>query len=373
MNDLAIAMGIGIDKADDQYLLSVQAVVPNAVAANRGSSGGLPVVTYKSQGKTIFEAMRRMTTVSPRKIYAAHLRVLVLGETLAREGIADALDFLTRDHELRSDYYIVVARAASAEAVLKRVTALERIPANKLYTSLQISEKVWAPASTVTLNKLIQEMVTEGKSSVISAVEVWGDSRAGATKNNIENIDPPGRINANGLAIFRKDRLIGWLNETESTAYNFLVNNVRSSVVEFPCPKGGSLAAEVIRSDTRIKGKVVDGKPRVDIFIRAEVNIGEVACSIDLMNERTIKALENAGAEELKSLCLQSIRTMQRQYRLDIYGFGEAIHRAAPAAWSKLRTDWNGHFANMDVSIEVDYRIRRLGTIGNAFKDKIKE
>lgn len=72
LNELAIAVGFGVDKDGEQYRFSVQVVDPGEVAANKGgTSGRTPVTMYHMSAPTIFEALRKMTTVSPRKIQFA--------------------------------------------------------------------------------------------------------------------------------------------------------------------------------------------------------------------------------------------------------------------------------------------------------------
>src|SRR4051794_14201842 len=111
LNELAISVALGIDKVDGQYQVTAQVVQPGEVAAKKGGNGGsAPVTMYQEKGVTTFEAIRKMTTISPRKIYAAHLRIVVFSEELAREGIGEALDLLSRDYELRTDYYLLVAK-----------------------------------------------------------------------------------------------------------------------------------------------------------------------------------------------------------------------------------------------------------------------
>jgi spore germination protein KC len=80
LNDLAIAVGIGIDKIGDRYQISAQVVLPSQIAGSKGGSPQAPVNLYKATGSTVYEALRKITTISPRKIYISHLRILVLGE-----------------------------------------------------------------------------------------------------------------------------------------------------------------------------------------------------------------------------------------------------------------------------------------------------
>ncbi|MGZ6507300.1 MAG: Ger(x)C family spore germination protein, partial [Tumebacillaceae bacterium] len=136
LNDLGIVVGLGIDKQGDRYLLTAQLVNPTEIVSTKGGGSNLPVTTFQTTGRSVFEAVRRMTTISPRKLWGSHLRVCVLGEDFAREGVSKALDLLSREHELRSDFYLIVAKGTRAENVLKVLTPLEKIPSTSLFSKL---------------------------------------------------------------------------------------------------------------------------------------------------------------------------------------------------------------------------------------------
>ncbi|WP_228552692.1 Ger(x)C family spore germination C-terminal domain-containing protein, partial [Paenibacillus polymyxa] len=69
----------------------------------------------------------------------------------------------------------------------------------------------------------------------------------------------------------------------------------------------------------------------------------------------------------------QVIRKAQKKYKTDIFGFGNAIHRDNPKLWNKIKKDWDEEFLDMDVEVNVDFKIRGLGTISNSFLESIKE
>lgn len=372
LNELAIAMGMGIDKQDEQFKVTMQVVVPGEIAAKKGR-GAAPVVTYSAVGDSVFEAIRKITTESPRKIYISHLRILILGEALARAGIGKSLDFLTRDSEARSDFYIAVAKDSKAEDMLKVLTSLDAIPPNMLFTALETSQKAWAPTVSVTLDKVISDLTSEGKQPVLTGITIKGDPEAGNNTKNVQTVDNPARLQYTSLAVFHKDKLIGWLNETQSKAYNYILDNVKSTVGIIPCPKGGELSVEVIRSKTKVKGSVIQGKPRIDIDIRIEANIDEVGCNIDLTKNKTIAELKKAGEAKVKRLILDSVHFVQREYKVDIFGFGQTIRRSNPKAWEKMKKDWDRYFVNLEVHVKVDGPIHRLGVVGNSFLERIKE
>ncbi|OMD92206.1 spore gernimation protein GerC [Paenibacillus odorifer] len=373
LNDLAIAVGIGIDKIGDQYQVSAQVVLPSQIAGSKGGSPQAPVNLYKATGNTVYEALRKITTVSPRKIYISHLRILVLGEDLAKEGISDVLDFMSRDNDTRNDYFIVVAKDARAEDALKILTSLEKIPAVRLFSSLETSEKNWAPTSTVTLGTLITELVSKGKNPVLTGVVIDGSVDEGETPKNVETVDSPTELKYSGLAIFKEDKLIGWLNPEESKVYNYLTNKVRSTVFYIQCPEGKKVSLDVFEARSKMKGSIHSGKPEITIEQHLESDLGEVQCrNLDLRDPKTITQLEQIANKKVINLFEATIKKVQTEYKSDIFGFGEIIHRSNPQAWKKLRNNWDETFVNLPVSVKMDIKIRLLGKVTNSFLEEAK-
>lgn len=194
-------------------------------------------------------------------MYFSHLRICVIGESMATEGMAKSLDLLSRYHQFRTDFYIVVSKGTSAEDTLKIMTPLDPIPANDLFSSLETSQKNWSPSTTVTLDELVSALTSEGMQPVLTGLRIVGNKETGETSGNVQEIAPSARLQYSGLAVFRKDRLIGWLNETESRGYNFIRGKVQSSVGFVACPRGGKVVSEIIRTQTTIKGNVYRGAP----------------------------------------------------------------------------------------------------------------
>lgn len=367
LNDIAIALAMGIDRTGDGYTVSLQIVNPGEVAAKTGIGKGAIVLTQTEEGDTLADALRRITTKTPRKINLAHLRILVFGEELAKSGVGKTLDFLSRNHEVRTDFAVLVARGETAEKILRVYTvAQEPIPANKIFKSLDTSEKVWAATSVISLDELITDISREGKYPVLSGIGLLGktEEESRETKENVESMKPRVVLHLENLAMFKKDKLVGWLNENESKGYNYIVGHVKGSVGAFSCPNtgGGKVAVEVIRAKSVIKGSVVEGKPKVNVSLRTENNIADIQCDLDLSKLETVGRLEQTTEEALEGYMRMVVKKAQKA-GTDIFGFGDAIRRADQAAWEKLKPDWNEEFAKMEVQYQVDVKIRRLGTI----------
>ncbi|WP_276322033.1 Ger(x)C family spore germination protein [Paenibacillus thalictri] len=373
LNDLGIVLGIGIDKSGNEYEVSVQIVNPSDISLKKGGGGGRsPITVYSAKGNTVVEAIRRLTMLTPRISYFAHIRIFILSEELAREGISKTLDYLSRDHEFRTDFYIAIARGTTAKQLLSCLTPLEKIPANKMYNSLDIAEKEWSPVATIQLDELIRSVISKGKDPVLTGLRIVGDQERGNTNANVEASNPPANIQVWGLAVFKKDKMIGWLNETESKGFTDLTDKLHRTIIEAACPQGERLAVDVIRSNSTVKGSVNNGKPKVEITIRSEADISDVECRINLSRNETIAYLQKEIAATIKHNSEAAVKKA-KFLQSDIFGFGEAIRRANPSYWKTIQNDWEDHFQNLQVDIKADVKIRRTGTTGDSYLNKLTE
>ncbi|MDQ0897271.1 MULTISPECIES: Ger(x)C family spore germination protein [unclassified Paenibacillus] len=372
LNDLAITVGVGIDKSGKDYLVTAQIVIPSEVAAKKGSGYSTSITTISATGVSTLEAVRKLTTLSPRKIFASHLRILVIGEELAREGISKVMDGLARDHEVRSDFFIIVARDTTAASILKILTPIERIPANKMFKTLESSERAWAPTISVELDRFISNLATPTKNSVLTGIRIQGDKQKGMSESNLSKTTPPSYLEYSGIALFKKDKLVDWLNEEESKGFNYIMGNVKSTMGHLNCPQGETLSIEVNRTNTKVKGQIVNGNPEINISLFVEENISEVQCQIDLLDPNTIHELEQITETKLKQIMTSAIKKA-KQNKADIFGFGEAIEDVSPKTWLKVKSDWENEFSKLKVNIDTDVHIRGLGTTNNSIIERSGE
>ncbi|CAG9608709.1 Ger(x)C family spore germination protein [Pseudoneobacillus rhizosphaerae] len=373
ITELMIVTGMGIDRDSDtgEYKVTVQIINPGEIASQTKTER-LEVTTYQTTGESIYEVMRRFSTKVPRRMYLAHIQLVIFGEELAKEGIGKTLDFISRNHEFRTDFFILVSKNGKAEEVLNVLTPTEASPSVSLYSSINVSEKIWAPTKGVHLDELLNTLVSEGKHPVLTGVEVRGDKERGDTVSSLEQIKPAAVTKITGFAAFRNDKLVGWLTENESKGYNYIINNIKSTVGSIPCEDSGIIALDVKKIKTDLKTNVKSGKPSITIKTNIEADLGEIQCDMDLSKTSVIKQIEEDAAKQVQSLMEHSITKAKEDLKSDIFGFGETIHRQHPKAWKKLKGNWDETFQDLEISFDMNYEIRRIGTISNSFQKVIK-
>lgn len=373
LNELAFVLGYGLDKEGDQFKVTMQVVVPAEIATTTSKGGGTPVTVYEFKVPTVFEALHKFTLMSSRSSYLGHIRVLVLGEELARAGIGPVLDVITRSREPRTDFFIIVARDAKASQVLRILTPLDKLPANRLFYSLQTSSESTARTSPVTIDKLIARLVAEGRNVALSSVEIVGDRSVNGSVKNLESTVPKASLEIHGLAVFKKDKLIGWLNEKETIGYNYIMGEVKSSAGPVKGEDGKPIVMEALRTSTKRKVKIIDGEPNIYISVRATVNIQASQSTDKLDDDQVIRELEKKAEERIIYLMENAADQIIEKYNSDILGFGQLIYQSHPKVWEKLKEQKENYLKTLPVHYQASVHINRIGLIDKSFQGDIKE
>ncbi|GIO15216.1 hypothetical protein J19TS2_47710 [Cohnella xylanilytica] len=367
LKSLSIIGAIGIDKMPDSqlYRVSFQIINPSTVASAGGGTAAnptaMPITVYTGTGRTIFEAIRKTSKISPRQLFFSHIRLLVIGESLAREGVSNLFDFFERSHEIRLTTKLLVARGVQAEKLLQVLTPLEKIPANAAYGKLESTKKLWSESLDVGVDDVINTLISPSKQLLISGARIVGRSEEGGKKSNLENAKLPAEIEIKGIALFKDGRLETWLDDDLARGTLWIRDELKTTVIPIPCKREEGIAAiEVTRSSTRVRASMEDGEPVFRVFVREEGNVNEVTCAVDLGKKEEILRYEDEWKAETERQIREAIRFAQSQSS-DILGFGEVLNRSHPKTWKKLEDRWSSIFARCKTEVRAEAYIRRSG------------
>lgn len=365
LNSLAFMISMGIDKTEDGLLITVQVLNPRAIASQK-TVNEPTVVVYTEKGKDTIEIIRKIITQSSRKLNATHLQTIIFGEDFAKEGITEVLDFLTREHQFRTDFYFAVAEGSTANSILNNLTKLDTNPSIKLYSSIKASDEIWAGTKSVKIISLINSILSDGKNAVITGVRLAGDSQTDDTLDNLKEIkaDP---IKIMNLAVFQEDKLVGWLNEEESKGYNYILGHVPSTMGYVEDKKTGKITTEVTGTKSKRTASLVNGKPVISVTIDVKANIETSSSVLDITKAENLELVEKLGEDKINEMVSKTIKKAQKDLHSDVFGFGEVIHRTYPKLWGTLKENWEREFTDLPVHVNVTMKIEKTGTISNSF------
>ncbi|KSU81940.1 spore germination protein KC [Fictibacillus enclensis] len=378
LNDLAIVSAVALDlDKQGRFIGTFQFVNPgNVTGGFQGGGGGQgnAVSVYSAKGDNMDEISRRMSTKVSRNLYYAHANLLVISEELAKKkGILPILDAFDRDPTFRNTATVVISHQAKAADLVKTLTAIDKIPANKMIKMLRFSERVYGGTMNVMIMDVVRDLTDDGKQPVISGLNLKGSAETGKTLQNIMQTTPESAPQIGGLALFKDGKLTGWLNGSKARGAVWTLNKIKKT--EININKKGKKAAivlEVIRQNTKISATTIDGTAHLMVKVETEGNIGETKVPINLKDPMVIKRLEY-GFEGAIEKEIKSAITVAQKKKTDIFGFGDAVHRSQPETWKRISKNWDeDYFAKANVKIKVDVFVRRTGLRSNSFLSDVK-
>ncbi|WP_144547884.1 Ger(x)C family spore germination protein [Bacillus sp. X1(2014)] len=356
VNDIAIVTAIGLDLVEDNMIrLTLQVAIPTKLGPTGGSSGGgkdHSTFVISEKGVTVSEAYRNLQMKLSRRVFFSQSRVLLISESLARKGIFNIIDFYTRFHQPRMNSFIMFTEGAASE-VIKNIPNLESVSAEetKELAKLSVGLKVY-------VRDFLNMLLTDGLEPYAPQYKL--------TSVEVDTENESGKIQAiNGAAVFKKDKLIGWMDETETRGILWLRNEIEGGVITITVPKekgGGNISFDIIRSKTQILPHHEHGQMKITVNVASEMSAIENTSKLVLFNPKVIEEIQKNIEKEIKGRIQLVVNTAQKDFQSDIFGFGQAVYREYPKAWNTFyKKNWNHEFSQVEVNINSKVYVRRIG------------
>lgn len=372
LDELGISLILGFDVVEDKLLITAEVVDPQYSSSSSDTWEGSTVKYVQGIGNTVFEAFRDITLKFDRRIYAAHNKVLIFGEELARSGLITHIDQLFRDREQRESAFMLIAKGARAYEVMGVNSGLETVPANYI---LDLIKNINNNPKSIDTNIIsyMQHYYHEGHHPIVGVIEKKRKNVIDKTSEDKGSEEY--ELSIIGSAIFRKDKLIGYLNGNDTKAVNYLLNNIENGIITFPIFNSSEEKVQSEGLPTNVSSvNVIKGKTKNDIeingdkvILKTKINIraalGELIAKTDVSNEEDIRRLEDACSKTVEVNIESAVKKVQQEYGTDIFGFGMAFHHKYPKQWEKIKENWDEIFKDAEFQIEVKTSIIRTGLI----------
>lgn len=375
LNTIGISLVVGLDlEKNNDILLTVEIIKPTPSAGNSKEQESRAVEYVQGRGKSIIEAFRDITLKFDRRIFASHTKVFIFGEEFAKKGMLKYMDFLQRDHELRETAYILVAKDSKAYEVMGIKSGIEDIPANYVLQLIK-NENFNSKAVDLNISEFLKYYYEEGLQPVVGIIEK--KKKMPIIKENTSKKEY--ELSIEGAAVFKKEKLIGYLNGLETRGFNFLNGEVKGGLIQFLTPnvqenknsiltsindnKKSRVVVEVIRSKTKKDIDIINGKIVLKVNVVLKGMLSEVIGDLDVSKEEVIKEVERTCSLEIKREMEEVMRKVQSEYKIDIFSFAPIFHRKHPEKWQEIGDNWDDFFSEAKLDIEVDTDILRTGLI----------
>lgn len=360
INDLALVMAVGIDKVEDKNEIEITVEVARPADA-RGQTGapagntGDPIWSASATGNTLFEAIRNLSNFSTRRVFWAHNFIIVVSEDVARDGVADIIDFFTRNPELRMRTWIAIT-PDKAKNIVSTMTGLEVIPGealDKLYRYTTVS----GTAPRTELIDLKAAYLSETTQPVISRLRLI---ERGVSNKKQGQMGAIKQVALEGAGVIKNEKLIGILDADETRGMLPFIEKVDSGAIVLPCPNEPKqfITAEIRKQKLKVTPQFKNSKPVFKVNQKVRTNIVEAGCPFSIQDDEQVRKLEKDIEEKMKADIEKVLTKAQKEYKADFLELGQRFNNKFPAEWKEIKRDWESIFADVNIDVNVDAEIK---------------
>lgn len=409
VEQLAIVAGFSVDlnEEDPQKPVLMTFEVMDLGGDASGKSSSVSSTVIQMDGVGVFDAVRNASMKTTNRLYFAHAKVMLIGEEVARKGIAPYLDWVMRDAEPRLTLRLLVTKGSMG------ATALDtQFPINPV-TSFGIDDMVLNDTETlafipsVRLYEAFNAIYETGMDLVLPAIEVnpdeivtneskakkqleaggetpqdsmgaegagGGSGGSGGASGGAQDQGEGGKEdeskkkthNIAGSAVFRDDRLVGYLNQEQTRYMLYATDGIKGGLLNLPLDDRNQdtmITYEVFKNTTKTSVKKQDdGSFAIELQIKSEVALGEEGPGVfGQLQPFSYEQLQDAASASLESRVAELIKMVQQDYGADVFCFGRKIAQRYPKEWKEIEQDWHELFKTLPVTVSAEVNIRNTG------------
>lgn len=361
LNKISIVSGLGwdIDPDTGQVTLTYQSIIPSEIKSSSSTGGGgqqqggSPLHTIQLDqvtGSSVYDVLSRYTQRGSRIPFYEHTQVYVFGKAGAEQGIYEFLDTIARNPVSRPDALMVVSEK-NASDILAIQDGMENIQAFGMAAEIKLSAE-FSKYPAVTSLEFQNRLLSNTTAPIAPMVGIYEET--GPEGKEIQ------KIRVDGTAVFKGDKMIGQLNERESSGLLWAINKINKGFVNIP-----EASMEIVQAKSKMVPELQGDQIKITIEIDEESNLVEYKSHQD-MTPDVMQELEMGQAKEIES---QVMAAVAKSFALDadVFGFGDAVHRKYKKEWQDLKPRWNDIYPNIEVVVKAKTHLNEVGDINNAF------
>ena len=361
LNTIAIMTATEINKIDDEFIIHAQVVNPQSTDTVNIQA---PFIMYEGRGQTIHEAYRSIKAQSSRYLYPNHMQILIINENLAKEDITQIIDLYLRIPDIRTEFNVLIGQN---ENILNITTPIDDVSSTSILDTMKTNNKYLGITNFVTFNELAEMNINKNKEIVLPSIKAIEYNEEATTTKNTEKTTIKSLYELENLAIFKDNKLKGYLTKDESITYNLIQNKVASILITKECEKDKYMTIEA----TEIKSDISTKNKEINIDIKMSGNINESMCNIKLNEEKNIKKIEKELNKYIKNKVTTSIDSIRKEYNSDIFGFLDLIYKKDYKTYKEIKDTWyNSTYQDIKINIKTSIDIVGKGNVSEGNNEK---
>lgn len=298
-------------------------------------------------GENLYSISRIMASRSNKEFFLGHLRTVIIGVDVAKDSksFRQVLDGI-ENNEFLSRRVVLAITEDSAGEIIKIVPSME----NKLGEF--IAEIFRRPDR-------IPRIVGGSVGDIFIDLHESGNTL-------IPRIIPGETdVKVAGGGVINNYKFRGWLGE-EETAHLLVLKGETKCLCGMSIEYRGHNVPVALRPK-KPKFRLIEDEENIKILIEVEME-GDVKQTYfeaedDMLEVTIISEIENKMGEVTEQRTRTAIDKIQKEFETDIIGIDRYLRQSHYKLWKEVEDDWQEIFPNIDIDVNMDIKIRRIGLI----------
>ena len=393
IDDLSYAVAIGVDVGKTaKYRISLQlttmessatesAISDSGSSSSSGessggtsSSGNAPSSNYIIQTvetDSIDSALNIANSYINKTINLSHCKILLVSEEIARQGVEPLVNSLINKVETRPDCSIIVSEIPSDEFENKSKPKIEQL-LSKYYDVASNLETGRGYSETIKLNEFYLTLNDSFYQPYASLGTTYNTTKNTNEQNISSNLDTQSKtlvtnseeqsVEVMGLAVFKKDKLVGNLSANQTLSHQLISNELDFSTLNIPSPFNPDETLDIYISSfksPKIKVDIQNSSPfvQINLYVAARI-VSFNSYHINLLTEENLNLIQTTVKQHLETQIYDYLNTTAKEYNSDISGLGRYSVKNFKTTEDWNNYNWLENFQNSTFKVNVDISIK---------------
>ncbi|MCM3718742.1 Ger(x)C family spore germination protein [Fictibacillus phosphorivorans] len=330
LDDITIVRTLGFDKASKKN--EIKGTINYPIFINEQT---FKMKYLTASGETSKEIRNELNEMTAKPIFIGKLNTILFSEKLAKEGIMETLDTLQRDPGVGRAIYLGITKQ-SAKHILSDDYNYTNSDGNYFSNLIKQNEN-FSNLPLLNFHTFLYAYFADSMDPVLPYLSKQKDA-----------------VKIIGLAIFKKDKMVGTIDEQQILIFKTLFQDFKEGSFQFS-NKAYKGNLEILKSHLDIK---IIEKPykRVRITVDVKGRLTEYT-KVNAGDPKVVKSIEKTIKKELEHNAQKLTRKFQK-LNIDPLGIGEHVRSQTRGFNLKQYKD---QYQDMDIEVVYHLKITESG------------
>lgn len=366
IDNLAHVIAIGIDKLDDNNLSITFQFSTTTPTSEAGFMKNTSSITDTIKASSIENAVNLMNNYLSKDLNFSHCKLIVFSEEIAIEGISDQIYTLLNDTQIRPSSNIIISKCTAKYFIEKTSPELENL-ISKYYEILTKSSKYTGLIPDSTLGDFFNRLVcnTCEPSAILGGPTTSTDEQPDNNNTNIKPteslIDGQNGTETIGVAVFKRDKLVGELSASDCVSFLAIDNKVERFLISIPNPVDQNNYLDIYlepEKKSKIKVSTINSSPYIKIKANFVGRLDSMSENSKSLQPDVLDAISQSCNKHLEAQISEYLYKTSTKFNSDINGFGKYALKNFFTTKQFEDYNWIKNYKNAFFNVDIKTNIK---------------